>query len=211
MRNEGILDPPPEEEGKQGPDRPRGQPRSELILPSGAVGFIDTAAELFPRMAKEYLYFVRVRAIVEITFGKRLKDNGIHDVFQLLEPDSLRSRIEYIFETKAWRREKDGRSTLKPTRCSHDAAKVLLNTKEAFKLLPHVSTLAAAPVIAGEKGRLKILSKGHHDIHNGIYVVNGGKIPIPSLEEAVETLLEIYADYDFVTAGPVQLLDYYAD
>jgi hypothetical protein len=173
--------------------------RQELILPGGAQDFIDTANVLFPVLAKENRYFIRGgRSVFEIAYKKLLKDNQTHDVFQLLEPQSFRSRIEYNFTCKAWRESKDG-PKLKDTRPSQDAATVLLKTNEAIRLLPHISTLAAAPVYTGEQGNLNILCKGYHETNNGIYVLNGESVAIPDLNESVESILSLLSDYEFVT------------
>lgn len=178
---------------------PRTDDKPQLILPTGPTEYIETAATLFPVLAAQQRYFVRGGAIVEITFKKILTDKRAHDVFQLLEPDSLRSRIEYSFRCCAWR-EKDNRFKLKEARCSYDAAKVLLKTDEAKKILPHVATLAAAPVLTGERGKLRILYKGFHDVNDGIYVVNdSAAILVPPLKEAVALIVSLLADYEFVT------------
>jgi hypothetical protein len=201
--------------GSEGQNRPGGRSQSgdkppqtehqrkkpDLILPSGFVTFSDTALAMFPVLAKRNRYFVRGRALVEIAFQKLMKDKQPHDIFQLFEPDALRSRIEEDFVCKVWR-EVFGIYTLKPGRCSHDCAKVLLKTDQAFQFLPHIATLAATPVLIREKGKLRILYQGYHDVHGGIYVTQGkSPLPIPSLEDAKKLLLGALFDYDFVS-GP---------
>jgi hypothetical protein len=173
--------------------------KEALILPSGSVEFTECAKQLFPVLAKRHRYFVRGRALVEVQFQKTMKDNQKHDVFQLLEPDAFRSRIELDFRCWAWRVE-NATPKLKETRCSHDTAKVLLKTDEAFEFLPHITTLSAQPVLVGDLKNLRVLYKGYHEVHGGIYVANGAE-PLPdlTLEEARDLLLEVICDYDFVT------------
>jgi hypothetical protein len=173
--------------------------RIELILPSGYVRFSDTARIMFPVLANRLRYFVRGRGLVEIAYQKIMKDKQLHDIFQLLEPDALRSRIENDFVCWVWREEK-GKYLKKPARCTADAARVLLKTDQAFEYLPAIATLSAAPVLTGEQGALRILYKGYHDVHGGIYVTGGAeKILLPTRKEAIELILEILRDYDFIS------------
>ena len=176
------------------------QPKKpELVLPSGVVTFTDVADKAFPILAARRRYFVRDRLIVEIAYKKPMKDNQLHDVFQLLEPDAFRSRLEQDFTCFAWR-EKDNKSVLKPSRCTNDAAKVLLKTDEAFKHLPTISFLSAQPVYTMVGDELKILYRGYHDVHGGIYVSHdNGEIVIPELDAAVALILDALKDFDFVS------------
>jgi hypothetical protein len=119
------------------------EPLPALILPSGSTTFSDTARKLFSVLARRHRYFVRGKTIVEIAFNKVLKDKQAHDVFQILDPDALRSRIDHEFSTVAWR-EKGGEFIKKPARISHDAAVVLLKTDEAYRFLTAITTLALA-------------------------------------------------------------------
>ena len=173
--------------------------KPQLILPSGAVTFTDVADKAFPILAARRRYFVRDRLIVEIAYKKPMKDNQVHDVFQLLEPDAFRSRLEQDFTCFAWR-EKDNKSVLKPSRCTHDAAKVLLKTDAAFKHLPTISFLSAQPVYTIVGDELKILYRGYHDVHGGIYVSHdNGKVVIPELGTAVALILDALKDFDLVS------------
>jgi hypothetical protein len=186
--------------GKQPP--PVSNKKPELILPSGNVTFSDTASAMFPVLAKRLRYFVRGRVLVEIAYQKLMKEKQLHDIFQLLEPDALRSRIEDDFNCRTWRDNGHGKYVKKHGRCTGDAARVLLKTDVAFEYLPPIATLSVAPVLTGEQGNLQILYNGYHDIHGGIYIT--GKTPeivLPSLEEAIELILEILRDYDFISAS----------
>jgi hypothetical protein len=171
----------------------------QLVLPSGAISFEDVAAKLFPVLAERRRYFVKDRLLVEIAYKKPMKDDQLHDVFQLLEPDAFRSRLEKDFYCFVWR-EKGDNYILKPGRCTNDAAKVLLKTDEAFEHLPTISFLSAQPVYTRVGDELKILYRGYHDVHGGIYVSHGGEeIVIPELDVAVELILDALKDFDFVS------------
>jgi hypothetical protein len=172
--------------------------RPELILPSGYVEYSQTARKMFPVLAKRLRFFVRGYALVEIAYQKPLKDKQLHDIFQLLEADALRSRIEKDFTCRVWR-EENHKYVLKPGRCTGDTAKVLLKTDEAFEFLPSINTLSAAPLLTGEQRKLEILAKGYHGIHGGIFVSHGDRVPLPELGEAKRLILEAVADFDFVS------------
>jgi len=107
--------------------------KPQLILPSGYVEYSGTARKMFPVLAKRRRYFVRGHALVEIAYQKLLKDKQPHDVFQLLEADAFRSRIEKDFACRVWR-EENHNFVLKAGRCTADTAKVLL------KLTKHSSS-----------------------------------------------------------------------
>ena len=170
-----------------------------LILPCGPVPFSECAAELFPILAKRHRYFVRDRIIVEIAYNKLMKDKQFHDVFQLLEPDAFRSRIEQDFVLQIWRQARGG-LVLKPGRCTADAAKALLKTDEAIEHLPSITSLSAQPVLTEIDGALQILGRGYHDVHGGIYVTHGeGEIILPDLVTALGLILDLIKDFDFVT------------
>jgi hypothetical protein len=176
--------------------------RINLTLPSGAGEFEETAEKAFPVLAKRHRYFVRDRLIIEIAYQKAMKDKQLHDVFQLLEPDAFRSRLEKDFKCFVWREQRNGGAVLKPGRCSHDAAKVLLKTDAAFKYLPTISFLSAQPVYTVVGDAPEILYRGYHDVHGGIYVSHGDKehpIILPELQPAVDLILGALKDYDFVS------------
>src|SRR5262249_45762789 len=104
LRRSSAPEPAPKQEAK---DKPAGigthsasnaqktaqQTKSDkvpLILPCGPVPYSECAAKLFPILASRHRYFVRDRIVVEIAYKKLMKDEQIHDVFQLLEPDAFR-------------------------------------------------------------------------------------------------------------------------
>ena len=121
------------------------------------------------------------------------------DAFQLLEPDAFRSRLELDFRCFVWR-EEHGVPVLKHSRCTNDAARVLLKTDEPFKYLPRISFLSAQPVCTVVGDDLKILYRGYHDVHGGIYVSHGDeKIILPELDEAISMILDVVKDFDFVS------------
>jgi hypothetical protein len=170
-----------------------------LILPCGPVPFSQCATALFPVLAKRHRYFVRDRVIVEISYNKLMRDRQPHDVFQLLDPEAFRSRLEQDFVLQIWRQER-GETVLKPSRCPTDSARALLRTDEAIEHLPPITTLSAQPVLTEIDGTLRILGHGYHAVHGGIYVTHGeSDMILPDLDTARNLILGILKDYDFVT------------
>jgi hypothetical protein len=172
----------------------------ELVLPSGKIPFPDCARKLWQGLSLTKQFFVRDQMIVEIVRGCVLKDNKTHDALRWLDAAAFRSRIDEHFKTKAWRVDKSGNSELRESRCTNDAATVLLKTNEAFEHLPAIRGLYGCPVLAGEQGRLRILYQGYHEDCGGIYVTGGSEeIKIPPLAEAVGIFEELLCDYLWVT------------
>jgi hypothetical protein len=173
----------------------------DVVLPSGPVSFSDTATKIFPVLANRRRYFVRDRLLVEIAYKKLMKDKQLHDVFQLLEPDAFRIRIEDDFT--CWvSREDHGKYIKKPSRCTNDAARVLLKSDAAFQHLPAIRFLSAQPVYTSVQGNLEILYRGYHDVHGGIYVSHVDKehpIILPELQTAIALILDVVKDYDFLS------------
>ena len=173
----------------------------DVVLPSGPVSFTDTAKKIFPVLANRRRYFVRDRLLVEIAYKKLMKDRQLHDVFQLLEPDAFRIRIEDDFTCWACR-EDHGKYIRKPSRCTNDAARVLLKSDAAFQHLPTIRFLSAQPVYTSVQGNLEVLYRGYHDVHGGIYVSHGDKehpIIFPELQAAIALILDVVKDYDFLS------------
>ncbi len=176
-------------------------PKIDIVLPSGPVSFSDTAAKIFPVLANRRRYFVRDRLLVEIAYKKLMKDKQLHDVFQLLEPDAFRIRIEDDFTCWVWR-EDHGKYIRKPSRCTNDAARVLLKSDAAFQHLPAIRFLSAQPVYTSVQGNLVVLYRGYHDVHGGVYVSHGDKehpIVLPELQTAIALILDVVKDYDFLS------------
>jgi hypothetical protein len=177
----------------------RASQKIDLLLPSGPVSFSEAARNIFPVLARRRRYFVRYRMLVEIAYRKLLKDKQLHDAFQPLEPDAFRIRLEEDFKCCVWR-EDHGKYVKKASRCTNDSAKVLLKSDAAIKHLPAISFLSAQPVYTIVEGEPKILYRGYHDVHGGVYVSHGETpILLPSLDHAVALILGALKDYDFVS------------
>jgi hypothetical protein len=74
----------------------------QLVMPSASIKFRDTAKVLFTGLAKCKRYFARGRLIVELAGPEPdAIDETQRELFQVLEPDALRSRVESVFRVYA--------------------------------------------------------------------------------------------------------------
>jgi hypothetical protein len=66
-------------------------------------------------------------------------------------------------------------------------------------LLPGIRLLVKSPVLTVGEGQLLVCSQGYNSTQEGIYVLQGANIPKISLTDAVNSLLNLLEDYDFVS------------
>jgi hypothetical protein len=167
----------------------------ELVLPSSGASFVESAEKAFEILAQTQRFFTRGRLVVEL-----VEDKAGDETLVPLKPAAFRSRLEEYFSIFAWRKHKE-KLVLLPTLCSKDTAEGILETTAVFSLLPGIRLLASSPIITERSGKLGILERGYHDVHGGIFVLRKGNVPEIPLEEAVQSLLELLQDFDFMTAG----------
>ena len=167
----------------------------QLVLPSSGEPFVESAEKAFELLAETRRFFVRVRLVVELA-----EDKAGNETLVPLKPAAFRSRLEEYFSLFAWRKYKD-KLALVPTLCSKDTAEGILETSAALTLLPGIRLLANSPIITETNGKLEILERGYHAVHEGIFVLRKGNVPDIPLEQAVKSLLELVQDFDFMTAG----------
>ena len=167
----------------------------QLVLPSSGTPFVECAEKAFALLAQTRRFFTRGRLVVEL-----VQDKAGNETLVALKPVAFRSRLEEYFSLSAWRKHKE-KLALLPALCSKDTAEGILETTAAFSLLPGIRLLANCPIITERSGKLEILGRGYHDVHGGIFVLRKGTVPEIPLREAVQSLLELALDFDFVTAG----------
>jgi hypothetical protein len=164
-----------------------------LILPGGSVAIIQTAHELFSRLASTGKYFVRGRLIVELVRNKE----G-NEVLTPLRAIALRTRIEEDFELWVWRSLRDQKA-LKQASCPKDIAEALLESNPAVELLPGIRLLTSTPILTEQDGTLIILNRGYHQLYGGVFVECRTDIQDVNIEEAKSSLLNLLSDFDFTT------------
>jgi hypothetical protein len=179
--------------GRNGEQKPIGKNRPLLILPNAEVEYRSYAKHLFPVLAESKRFFTRSNAPVELVAGKNGK------VLQELTATTFRSRLEDFFDLQITRQLGHGETVLKPSRCSHDQAEVLLNTSTAQELLPSISIMAESPIFTEIEGKIVPLQKGYHDVLGGVLVMRDREIQLIPLNDAVSSLLALLDDFAFVS------------
>ena len=166
-----------------------------VILPSGDVTISACAEKLFNLIAPTKKLFVRGGAVM--TLVKR--DDGLL-ALEIMRPSAARSFFEKFARLMAWRQAEGNRPVLKPVNCPQDMADALLQSEEAAALLPRVQGLINCPVLREVGGMLSVAGVGY-DEHTQLLVTGGGAPSEVSLEQAVEDLLALFAEFDFQTPG----------
>lgn len=183
-------------------------PKTKLYLPVNGLTLINESAEiLFTGFAKEGNFFLRDGALVK---ARRSDTEGL--TLNIVTCDQLPSQMEYPFTVMKKYRDNKGNVQEMPVNCSAKEAKALLNCyDEAVEHSLKLRLLAACPVIIERDGKPVTLQQGYHPDEGGIYVVNGLDIPTMTVDESKELLLDLFADYVWVSPsdlsrGMAQLL-----
>ncbi len=168
-----------------------------FILPGQQKDISEAAHDIFSVIAPTNTLFRRGKCIVELTEP----EESTYEL-DIVTPSAFRSRIEqYGRKIVAYRSDSKGRETLKPTTCPEQTAKGLMDTKEAKKLLPPIKSVINAPVLIESNGKLLTLGKGYHAHNGGLLITNGAIVPDVEIDEALESLKELLADFDFQSEG----------
>ena len=159
-----------------------------VILPSGTVTITDAASDIFPRLAKGRRLFVRGLTLMELSKGS----------LDILRSTAFRSRLENLGPLMAWRKDGHSDPVLKPTLCSEDIAKALLESLPARESLPVISIVTGCPVATeDEHGNLEVLYGGYHNRLGGVLVTSKDEPPKVPIAEAVSALGALLDDFEF--------------
>lgn len=170
-----------------------GRQKLTFPVPAGGIGYADSAGIIFPVIAASKTMFMRGNTIHEIGRAK-----GEGDYLVPLTPERFCNLVEgYGYTVK--RREVDEKKGLyiwRKVTFPLSSAKILLTSPVASAELPPIQQISACPVITpgGE-----VLGYGYHDHCGGTYVTGGAMPPIMPLPAAVNALLGLLADFNFVT------------
>jgi hypothetical protein len=184
------------EDIKQGTGKKAKPTKPLLFFPSHGLTFINDSAEtLYTEFAKAGNFFLRDGALVK---ARRHPSEGV--TLNLINCDQLPSQMEYVVIVMKKCRDSKGNIQEYPVNCSAKEAKALLNcTDEAMEHSLPLRLLAANPVIIEQNGKPVTLQQGYHPDEGGIYVVNDLKVPILTVAKAKELLLDLFADYVWVS------------
>ncbi len=173
------------------PQSPPDLATGKFLLPSASHPILNSAAEIFTVIAAERRLFLRGGHIVEV------EDRAEGKQLAPVCADAFQSRIEgYGRKLMAWQVDK-GKPVLRESRCSVQTARAIM-ASEMVRLLPAIATVTKCPVMDSSGNAL---GPGYHEHAGGIYVASGGTPEMVALPEAVTSLWELLADFDFLTPG----------
>lgn len=171
---------------------------AEILLPGDIYGisFEKAANRLYNKLRTTGWFYVQGT-------DKQVVQVEIFDGKAFINPvkaDELRGILERYFKVKkVATSKKDGEDaiTKKHAVCSKDIASALLAHRDRMLLDP-LERLVNCPVI-DRNGN--ICRKGYHRHLNGGTYISGGNVEDVPLEQAIESIKEIFAEYDFYTPG----------
>jgi len=166
-----------------------------VTLPSDEVTISQCAAQLFKVIGLTKRLFVRGGVVMKLT----ARDDGLL-ALAILRPAAARSCFEKFAQLYAWRVGPKGVMVLKPMICPQEMADALLQSQEASTLLPRVQGLINCPVIREGDGKLEVAGPGY-DEKTQLLITGGRMPPTVELEEAVSSLLGLFAEFDFQSEG----------
>lgn len=185
----------PELDFQDAPIAPSNLP-AQIILPGDRVSITESAKIIFSTAAPRREWFFRGGRVHELI------SDGEARSLQPLTTTAFRSRLESLGQTLAWRAGRGNAMVLKPTPCPEDTAKALLETREARDLLPGITSVLSRPIITvDDAGAPQIVGPGYHPVLGGVFITGGAPPPTVLLPKAVEGILALLEDFDFLTPG----------
>jgi hypothetical protein len=166
-----------------------------VFLPDGGTQIIDTARNVFTRIAGDHTIFTRGGAVVEVRYNQ----NGVAEL-ELLKPQAARTRFEERCKFMAVRAGKNGENAIVPRNMPVDIAESLLLSKEAREILPPITGLINCPILREDGRSARIIGKGY-DATTGLMITGGELPPQVDWQEATEALNRLHADFRFQTPG----------
>jgi hypothetical protein len=165
--------------------RSDGDAIEEVILPSHQLSARDAATNIYPRLTDARLCFLRGDAVVEI----------LNERITPISSQMFRSVLESLGTTYTINRANQTRAIVKQRRAvSNDIAQELLACPVKREHLLQLNLILKMPLIQPDGS---IMVSGYNE--GGVYVTGSCAVPLVSYEMAVESLLELFDDFDFVT------------
>ena len=164
-----------------------------IEMPGSEVTFTSCAKKLFGLIGPTRTLFNRGGAVMRLATDDRGQP-------QLAEftADQAKSCFEKHGRLMAWRKGQENKDVLKPVLLSHEHATGLLESQERRDLLPTIRGLIGCPMLREVNGDLNIAGPGY-DTATGYYVTGGRTPPAVPLDEAVTSLWDMLADFNFAT------------
>ena len=165
-----------------------------ITLPSHSTTITECSEKLFSRIGQTETLFSRGGSIVEIDARK----DGL--ALRMVSPQAFRSRMEQFGNCVVWRKGSNGELVLKPNPPTLDQSSALIESLAAQRLLPTIRGVVNCPVLTADGTEVCIVSEGY-DRRTEIVVSCGGTPPTVTIEEAVDYLKSLLAEFDFQTPG----------
>jgi hypothetical protein len=169
---------------------------NEIILPNDNFTFSQSAQTIFPRLAATNRYFSRGGEVVA------LADTSLGLALEPVSADAFRSLIDRLgCPVRSYIKTDAGRVALQAKRCSKDNAVALLASEEARTLLPTIRLVSQSPVLVVRDGKPTVLAPGYNLDLGGTLILGREALPQVTLADAVASLRQLIADYDFESLG----------
>jgi hypothetical protein len=161
-----------------------------VLLPGGPVPIQESAEQLGKLLAPGERYFVRGGAIVTVS-----RDEAGQHILDTVKPAALASVFETVAALMTFGKS-EGELVQQPAVCSEQQAKLIQHCEAFQHALPPLRLLSACPVLIERDGSLVQICA--YDRDSGIMALATPADDVP-LDDAVELLLEMLADFRFAT------------
>jgi hypothetical protein len=163
------------------------------LLPGSYTSINESARTIFPLIAENKHLFYRALRAWEIRDGKLVQ----------MDESAFRSRVEYFTSKKTWKYLSNGKGEIliAERNMSRDDAAALLSCREAADYLPPIRTVSRSPILLYQDGEPLQTLPGYNEAAGGIYVTGTSSPCEVPFDEAVQSLLGLFDDYDFVEAA----------
>ncbi len=173
-------------------------PEDVFPIPTGEIDYRISGEKIFSTIAPFHQLFVRGRSVHEVVSGK--------DEPAFLAPVSakrfcsLLERFGHRVARREWQEsrggDEKGKFIWRSARMPIKTSEILLLADPALEKLSPVRQLAACPILTKEG---KVIECGYDPHAGGTYITQGSTPPEIPLEAAIEALLRLLDDFDFVT------------
>jgi hypothetical protein len=167
-------------------------PEEWLVPGEGhGIGINKAAQRVYAKLGVTGKFFIQGDSVV------RIETVDGKTVIKIVRPHEFRGIIEDHFKVK---RVVNGKEENKITKihsvCSIETATSILENDSRLVMLDRIERVVDCPVL-DQDGR--ICRKGYHKHLNGGTYITGGDVEDVPLEEAIESIKELFADYNFAT------------
>lgn len=162
----------------------------EILLPSGPTTYIESALDIFTRMAEAKAAYFRGGKVCEV-----VEDRNGRSHLEVLTQEAFKSRIEKLGQTKAYTKGAHGGYSLALKRPSVEHCRGIMETTAAREILPKIENVFAVPLLVLSDGKPTLLTKGYNPQGGGAFVCGGEMIPDIPVGEAAKALNGLLCDF----------------